>query len=274
MVPSPADAVCTIVPKKEQRREKCTPCNESTSKSQGESNQGWHSKLVEQHGKFFQDPNFGGRRGKYGTIQDFDTGITKIVGKMSNRPLLQMYAEHCIMEGCDTEFQAPNATSSTTPKKEWHFVVGDGMQQDKGVVDVDNAEPMRDGISMDRNRNAKSLKMLVEHCVYRDAALLIEELIALRLYTGPLYCCYNTLLRGEDGTSGEEGTSSKYGTTINLVVSGLIKLGLPLQDTVFRGMGNMALGEAFFKKVSFIDLSVCLSLCLILTCMRVTLFVC
>jgi hypothetical protein len=58
----------------------------------------------------------------------------------------------------------------------------------------------------------------------KSAKLCKEEIIALRLYTGPMYIKYNAVLRGYPQSELRALKGNRYTTTIHAVVSGLLKL--------------------------------------------------
>jgi hypothetical protein len=96
-----------------------------------------------------------------------------------------MMAEHTMSEDSDVEFYASNTQLSTTPGQEWQFVVGIGGY-------VDDAGNLFEGGTRDakasqvEGRNAHPLKTLMSSEQAQDAKLTLAELVALRLYTGPM----------------------------------------------------------------------------------------
>jgi hypothetical protein len=78
-----------------------------------------------------------------------------------------------------------------------------------------------------------------------------EEIIALRLYTGPMFQKYNGVLRKgkEEGSSQFRGMP--FATTLHAINSGLLKLqkvtSIPAGHKVYRGLGGMRLPERFWK---------------------------
>jgi len=81
------------------------------------------------------------------------------------------------------------------------------------------------------------------------------QVVALILYTGPMYVRYNGVLRGVAGrTPGDKhnSTLNLYATTIMLIVSGLLKLSRfsPALKSpfVYRGFGDVRLPDNFFAK--------------------------
>ena len=96
-----------------------------------------------------------------------------------------MMAEHTMSEDSDVEFFASNTQLSTTPRQEWLFVVGIGGY-------VDDAGNLFEGSTRDekasqvKGRNAHPLTQLMSSTQAQDAKLTLAELVALRLYTGPM----------------------------------------------------------------------------------------
>ncbi|KAJ1463726.1 expressed protein, partial [Baffinella frigidus] len=157
-----------------------------------------------------------------------------------------MFAEHTMSEDSTEEFVAPNTQVSTTPLAEWRFVLGiDGDVNAAGEI-VEGGRPGNEALV--EGRNAHSLKHLVGLKEAVEAKLTLAELVALRLYTGPMYVRYNGVLRGFY-------SRNLYTTTLHLIVSGLRKLcritAPPPKNAeggreVFRGTGGMALPPDFF----------------------------
>ena len=98
-------------------------------------------------------------------------------------------------------------------------------------------------------RRVRTLSDLMADPLVVSAGLREEEVLALVLYTGPMFIKYNTVLRGfpEEGINALKG--NKYTTTIYCIVSGIIKLSkvmrLPDNRMVYRGLGGLELPEAF-----------------------------
>jgi hypothetical protein len=62
---------------------------------------------------------------------------------------------------------------------------------------IDNSEPRVGKGGLQNGRNAKPLKMLMTASQARKAGLRLEEMLCLRLYTGPMYVPYCRVLRGQ-----------------------------------------------------------------------------
>lgn len=203
------------------------------------------------HSKFTQDPNFKGVRGKFAADELFAAGIDGIVGPLDVQYIRTMYNEHCLNAEASKQFIAWNAGHEikTTPEREWLFVVGrDGLDKSSWTFDVERAEPVVEEGMMVEGRNAEKLAALLRSPEVERSKVTVAEVVALRLYTGPMYVKYNAVLRGMAvATAG--GTI--YSSTVHLICSGLHKLSrvseLPKEMKLYRGNGGMALPSSFLE---------------------------
>ena len=203
------------------------------------------------HSKFTQDPNFKGVRGKFAADELFAAGIDGIVGPMDVQYIRAMYNEHCLNAEASKQFTAWNAGHEikTTPEREWLFVVGcDGLDKSSWTFDVERAEPVVEEGMMVEGRNAEKLAALLRSPEVERSHVTVAEIVALRLYTGPMYVKYNAVLRGMAvATAG--GTI--YSSTVHLICSGLHKLSrvskIPKEMKLYRGNGGMALPSSFLE---------------------------
>ena len=203
------------------------------------------------HSKFTQDPNFKGVRGKFAADELFAAGIDGIVGPLDVQYMRAMFNEHCLNAEASKQFTAWNAGHEikTTPEREWLFVVGrDGLDKSSWKFDVERAEPVVEEGMMVEGRNAEKLAALLRSPEVERSHVTVAEIVALRLYTGPMYVKYNAVLRGMAvATAG--GTI--YSSTVHLICSGLQKLSrvseLPKEMKLYRGNGGMALPSSFLE---------------------------
>ena len=203
------------------------------------------------HSKFTQDPNFKGVRGKFAADELFAAGIDGIVGPLDVQYIRAMYNEHSLNAEASKQFTAWNAGHEikTTPEREWLFVVGrDGLDKSSWTFDVERAEPVVKEGMMVEGRNAEKLAALLRSPEVERSEVTVAEVVALRLYTGPMYVKYNAVLRGMAvATAG--GTI--YSSTVHLICSGLHKLSrvseLPKEMKLYRGSGGMALPSSFLE---------------------------
>ena len=209
------------------------------------------SEVSAMHSKFTQDPNFKGVRGKFAADELFAAGIDGIVGPLDVQYIRAMYTEHCLGAEASKQFTAWNAGHEikTTPEREWLFVVGrDGLDKSSWTFDVERAEPVVEEGMMVEGRNAEKLAALLRSPEVERSKVTVAEVVALRLYTGPMYVKYNAVLRGMAvATAG--GTI--YSSTVHLICSGLHKLSrvseLPKEMKLYRGNGGMALPSSFLE---------------------------
>ena len=182
-----------------------------------------------------------------------DSKLQEQVGSMDIvNPLRAIYAEHCHAPDSNTAFTPPSCPAlSCTPKGEFLFVVGeDGIDQKEWKL-KGGARPTCGSGSMVEGRNNKSLDELVTSPEAQAANLLPEEVVALRLCSGPLRHIYNAIL-GQLSTSELLTSCNTYPTTIALGVSGIKKLSAvakaPEGGAVWRSLASgVGLPDAFFE---------------------------
>lgn len=210
--------------------------------------------VAQRHAKLCMDPSTLVRKGEFGSIELFDCQIEEQLGCMDVKSLRGIYAEHCLSPDSHKVFSPPNNPSlSCTPEEEFFFVVGkDGINQEKWELNP-GARPASYPGCMVAGRNATTIAELLGRPEAAKAGLRTDELMAIRMYSGPMYAVYNPILRSTlalDPT-GSTITDNQYPTTIQLIVSGICKLcrvaEVPAELAVFRGLSGMALPKEFFE---------------------------
>jgi len=160
-----------------------------------------------------------------------------------------MFNEHCTVKDATAPFTAWNAGHiiETNAEREWLFVVGaKGFDQQSCSFDAACAVPeVAEGI-MVPGRNAKHLAALLDSPLAKNAGLGDAEVIALRLYTGPMYAKYNAASLGFAAAG-----STLFSGTMHVVIAGLCKLSRvtmpPPGLIVYRSNGGMALPGDFLE---------------------------
>jgi hypothetical protein len=172
-----------------------------------------------------------------GTIADFHKGLTGRVGMPHLNFKKAMRQEHCERAGCDVQFTTDNYKITTDPRSEWQYVVD-------GVACPD----------MGHQRRLIPIFKLLQRKVCQDAKLCEEEVIAIVLYTGPMFQVYNTILRRypENKFAIFNNGGNLFSTTIFVLVSAVQKLSrftrIPLGTFLYRGLGGkMDLPDVFFQ---------------------------
>ena len=108
------------------------------------------------------------RMAKFGSIDDFHTGIAEEIGLPNPNLMEGMEAEHCARPDSKDEFNPGNYDTTTTPAQEWLV-----------VTDEDEAKRVSAGL-----RKVRTLKELKKDPLVQKAELRDVELLALLLYTG------------------------------------------------------------------------------------------
>jgi len=186
----------------------------------------------ESNGKFCMDED---GEMEYGQLAEFFKGLDGHIGLPHPRVLEVMEDEHKSRADSKLEFTTKNYGGTVTfPAQEWEFVVApDAGKEYPGGP-----------------RAKRGIQELLAHPNSQAAGLTEPEIIALRLYTGPMYIKYNNRLRPNGGSDGL-GPGTGYVTTIHAVVSGVIKLArvwqLPENRKVYRGVFSGNLPSSFLK---------------------------
>ena len=150
-----------------------------------------------------------------------------------------MALEHCGGAGSCFEFHSANYGVTTTPRREWE-IVAEGRAAD--------AADLRHGRRIPRIGELLALESAAA------AGLREVEVMALVLYTGPMYMVYNAVLRRHPPElyGAFAGGESPFATTLHVLVSAVQKLarsakvpdGLPL----YRGLGGRTELPAHFGR--------------------------
>jgi hypothetical protein len=200
----------------------------------------------------------------HGTLHDFYGGIDKRIGVVSLDFFEQMRMEHCVFEGHDFEFTSDNYGIPTRPLQEWLLVTEGAGVGDCEYVKSWNSEIIRrrtpanwwDHLNpshpairhsdiVDAKQRAE--RVLKDLCIEFD--LLKEEIIAIILFTGPMYNVYNGILSNFPAKFVTHFAPANFTTTIHAIISAIQKLSLltPVQRIVFRGTsGRGFLPDSFW----------------------------
>jgi hypothetical protein len=210
---------------------------------------------VQQHinSKFVMDQAY---VGQFATLTDFYNGPEALIGVPNPKIFVGAEKEHCFRVNAFEKFNTSNYNIDTYPALEWEFVVcpkADGdyphTPRDKNKWKEGNAwrgEHGRDVISIETFMRDETARPFLEKGELRR-----EEVICLRLYTGPMFVLYNASLRKFPAWDVEHLKGNQYETTIFVIASGITKLskvtGIPADRKLYRGLGGMVLPDHFWK---------------------------
>jgi hypothetical protein len=178
-----------------------------------------------------------------GGINDFHAGLSGRIGSPSLNFEAGMRAEHCLKGGHDFEFTTENYKIKTTPEREWLQIAGD----ENFVRAAVPADDMKHG------RVITEIVDLLQRPLAVKAALIKCEVIALSLYSGPMFEIYNCMLRQfpVDRYKKFSSQGNSFSTTIFVLVSAIQKLSrhmfLPPSIRLYRGFSSMEMPESFSK---------------------------
>ena len=198
----------------------------------------------------------------YGGVELFYSGLDGLLGS----PLLvdgsfktAMEREHTKGDDATEEFTSSNGMT-TTSLREWEFVIAP-----KEGAEYPERRGFRDA-HPESCRKLAPLGAFAPALAERNAALaaaghatiIEEEIIAGRLYTGPLYEKYNTVLRAKSGNTflvakcASLCRGNEYATTIHAINSCVIK-GSKLMKAVkvYRGFTGAKLPSSFWERDAF-----------------------
>jgi tetratricopeptide (TPR) repeat protein len=216
---------------------------------------------------------------QFGGSEDFSRGLVAVVGSPKGSSvcdfLQSMRAEHESVAdswgASKREFTTENYSLTTTPAQEWQFVfpadVHDYRPRDGGEQTLQR-QPLVLHDTKNRLMPHPETAQRYHKCVvqlfpqFRDVELAdfladfdklnlnVAELVGMRLYTGPMFVFYNTMLRARGQritwefpnrypVSYNAVVAGKFITTIHAISSGILKLGRCQPCvTVYRGAGG------------------------------------
>jgi len=132
--------------------------------------------------KFAWDADGKGIAALFADISFFRKGLNELIGLPDSDIRKGMRDEHCSGDLCQVSFETSNYGTETTPAKEWQFVEDPLDEMYVGEATEDNTH----------GRVRRQIQDLMRICPAKGLTPLLseEELIALRLYTGPQNCTY------------------------------------------------------------------------------------
>jgi len=169
-----------------------------------------------------------------GTMKDFHQGLSLRIGFPHLEFSKAMEAEHTSMAGCDLQFTTRNYGITTTARAEWGVVVRGQTPPDEHMMKGRVIPQLKEKL---RSMSAQA----------RKAGLRREEVIAVILYTGPMYMIYNCVLAQWSSPPTMWDTlrngNNLFTTTLSVLVSAVQKLSavtvIPDGLRLYRGTGGL-----------------------------------
>jgi len=218
--------------------------------------------LTQQQDKFIHSPSWASFEAQ-ANMQHAAT-LEHTLGCMDTGNTLKgMYAEHCNGADADTDFSTSWGVM-TTPATEWDYVVGlDGidpatwrlvpstLRPEGNDAKFESADRKfesadREGEGKCKGRNRRTIEEIMQEPLAVQANLCVEEVIALRMLTGPMHLIYNQVLRasrdkGSTSRASQARGGNLYTNTIFTAISGIVKISQhcmpPSPPLLFRGFG-------------------------------------
>jgi hypothetical protein len=204
----------------------------------------------------------------HGTLDDFYGGVDKRIGVVSLDFYEQMRKEHCEFSGHDFFFEPNNYSIRTCPQMEWKLITeGEGADGSEWVMTKESNvserqsvrrrfpalwwNPESDSIRHGDIVDVKKRSELVIASLCKQFNLLKEELVAIILFTGPMYAVYNAILSNYPETLAKAFGPVNFTTTIHAIISAIQKLSkvTEIQEKpLYRGLGGWGyLPESFWN---------------------------
>jgi hypothetical protein len=195
--------------------------------------------------------------GKFATLDDFYKGPEELIGTPNPKIMQGMQTEHCLRGNSRRKFTTGNYNLTTMPATEWEFVVE--PKEGKAYPHTPKEKtlwPKDVEWNGKSGREAEDVEDIMKRKQVTLAGLLKMEVIALRLYTGPMFVLYNAVLRGFPEKDvkclmDKDGKENRYETTIFAIASGITKLSkvseIPHNRRLYRGLGGMILPRQFWE---------------------------
>lgn len=201
----------------------------------------------------------------HGPIVDFHKGLEPVLGPSKKLLFEAMEKEHCESVDSDVIFVAGNTGVTTTSRIEWNFVVDPSR---KRLEELHlNEWPTETILEPKLRRVPRPIDDFEEDLVEINKKLhriglprmTLMELIALRIYSGPLGIKFNKMIRrytaghrpGQEWRLEEESKlclGNKYSTTIHVIQSAISKLGkINPNQKGYSGVSGHLLHDRFWN---------------------------
>ncbi len=134
----------------------------------------------------------GAVEGSFASVEDFHQGPEKLIGNPNPLVEVGMKREHCSRPNAKNKFTTTNYNVTTHPALEWDFVVEASDDPFKYPhTPADRSYWRQNHWTGEHGRDVQRLDHFLIKTEVSTAQLMKGEVIALRLYTGPMFFLYN-----------------------------------------------------------------------------------
>jgi hypothetical protein len=134
----------------------------------------------------------GAFEGNFATVEEFHLGPEKLIGNPNPLVEVGMKREHCSRPNARRDFTTTNYNVTTHPALEWDFVVEASDDPFKYPhTPGDKTRWRHSHWNGEHGRDVVRLDHFLSKTEAKTAQLMKGEVIALRLYTGPMFVLYN-----------------------------------------------------------------------------------
>jgi hypothetical protein len=210
-----------------------------------------------QNSKFCVDGSF---IGSFAELKDFYDGPEKMIGSPNPNVDIGIKREHCERPNSNDEYTSTNYRFVFKPRDEWEFVVMPKLgfayphtPEDKGSWTIPEGQSWKG----DHGRKMVPLEQVLSLDEVKRFGLKKGEVVASKLYTGPMFNLYNAVLRKFPLSLYDALKQNNYETTLFCIISGILKISrkteVPADRRLWRGLGGMILPKNFWSKGNCID---------------------
>ena len=210
---------------------------------------------------------------RYGDLDTFYRGLEGQVGAPDPKLGKAMREEHCERPDSSLGFNTTNYNTRTTSSIEYLFVADSTValaQSSSGMSGMELDGVRLESFPVERMDMDPALRRVpkpldsFDHMLdrvnrqldqQRETKMIRDELIGARLYTGPMYMKYNSVLRAGSGvpyivkTNAELCRGNQYTTTLHVINSSIVKLGkITRACKVYRGISKGTLPDDFWRR--------------------------
>ena len=210
----------------------------------------------------------GNRSIQYGNVSGFFQGLDSLHVKPNPRVRETMQEEHCERDDSETPFVTNNYDLKTCSRAEFWFVVDPEGRGKNAPIEQRVGETLRRSAGWGRSqeghcrapRTLESFEAELHEknglACMQGAPLTVTEVLAARLWTGPMFMKYNAVARVKANPevaffqqqNATLNLGNTYNTTIHVINSAIVKASkLTAACTLYRGYSGVTLAQELLE---------------------------